>query len=367
MKIRKIAFLITFLFLWRGVMAQENSSSLAFSAYTDVYYSYFSNEMEPNALQPFTTVSPRSERFGLNVAQIGLAYDSQFVRANLILHWGDIAKATWSEEYNNVQEANLGFKLANGWWIDAGFFATHIGTESFLPKNDFLSSTAVATYNEPFYQAGAKLTYEGSDDFYTEFWVLNGYNRFLDNNNAKSIGVLFSYNFSENTSLTYTNLLGTESAEGSAVKQYRIYQNLYLNTVLTERLILIVGGDVGTQSNSKLPNMEETAIMYNALTTLRYLFTDKWSVTGRAEVFNDRHGFISGLIPTQNSGMQGLELWGLTLGIEYKPDPNSYIRGEARFLDLDDNAALFSGSYSRHKRWELMVTMGYQLDRVFGF
>ena len=367
MKIRLNTILIPFIILSPAAKAQENSSSLSFSAYTDVYYSYFSNEMEPNALQPFTTVSPRSERFGLNVAQFGLAYDSQFVRANLTLHWGDIAKATWSEDYNNVQEANLGFKFAEGWWIDAGFFATHIGTESFLPKNDFLSSTAVATYNEPFYQAGARLAYEGSDKFYSEFWVLNGYNRFLDNNNAKSIGVLFSYNLSENTSLTYTNLLGTESAEGSAVKQYRIYQNLYINTELTDRLILIIGGDVGTQSNSRLPEMEKTALMYNALTTLRYLFTDKWSVTGRAEVFNDKHGFISGLVPTQDSALEGLQLWGLTLGTEYKPAPNSYFRGEVRFLDLDDNAALFSGNYNQHQRWELMITMGYQLDRVFGF
>jgi hypothetical protein len=129
---------------------------------------------------------------------------------------------------------------------------------------------------------------------------------------------------------------------------------------------LIIGGDVGTQSNSRLPEMEETAVMYNALTTLRYMFTDKWSVTGRAEIFNDKHGFISGLIPTLYSRMQGLQLWGLTAGTEYKPAPNSYFRGEVRFLDLDDNAALFSGNYSQHQRWEVMITMGYMLDRVFG-
>lgn len=357
--------MIPFLLIFTGSKAQETSPSLSFSAYTDVYYSYFTNEMEPNALQPYTTVSPRSERFGLNVAQVGMGYNSNKVRANLTLHWGDIAQATWSEEFRNVQEANVGFRLIENLWFDAGFFTTHIGTESFLPKNNFLSSTAVATYNEPFYQAGARIAYEGSEKFYAECWVLNGYNRFLDVNDAKSLGLLFSYNFSENTSLTYTNLFGNEAPENIDFRQYLIYQNLYLNTSFNDRFLLTVGGDLGIQSNSKLPEMEETAVMFNALATLRYRFTDRWSITGRAEIFNDSNGFISGLVPTTNNEPQGLELWGFTVGSEYRPALNAYFRGEARFLDLDENTVLFSGDFSRDNRWELKLTMGYQLDKIF--
>lgn len=347
------------------VRAQEEQSSLSFSAYTDAYYSYFTNEMEPNALQPYTTVSPRSKRFGLNVAQVGMGYIAANVRANLTLHWGDIAQATWSEEFTNIQEANVGFKIAENWWFDAGFFTTHIGTESFLPKNNLLSSTAVATYNEPFYQAGARIAYEGSEKFYAEFWVLNGYNRFLDINDAKSFGLLFSYNFKENTSLTYTNLLGDEASENLNFRQFRIYQNLYLNTSFNERFLLTVGGDLGIQNNSRLPEMEKNAVMYNALATLRYRFNEQWSVTGRAEVFNDSNGFISGLVPTVNNNLQGLELWGITLGSEFRPASNAYFRGEARVLDLDKNTVLFSENFSRNNRWELKFTMGYHLDKSF--
>lgn len=357
--------MIPFLLLSTAGKAQEENPTISFSAYTDGYYSYFTNEMEPNALQPFTTVSPRSERFGLNVAQVGFGYDSKWVRANLTLHWGDIAQATWSQEFTNVQEANLGFRLAEDWWFDAGFFTTHIGTESFLPKNNFLSSTAVATYNEPFYQAGARIAYEGSVKFYAELWVLNGYNRFLDINDSKSIGLLFSYNLSKNTSLTYTNLFGNEAPENSATSQFRTYQNLYLNTTFNEKIHLILGGDVGTQSNSLISAMEETAVMFNALATLRYQFNEKLSVTGRAEIFNDPNGFISGLVPTANNNPQGLELWGITLGSEYRPAPNAYLRGEARFLNLDENTVLFSDNFRRNERWELKFTMGYQLDKVF--
>lgn len=354
-----------FLFFFINLTAQEEKPTISFSAYTDVYYSYFTNEMEPNALQPFTTVSPRSERFGLNVAQLGTGYNSINVRANLTLHWGDIAQATWSEEFRNVQEANVGFRMVEHWWFDAGFFRTHIGTESFLPKNNFLSSTAVATYNEPFYQAGARIAYEGSDQYYIEFWALNGYNRFTDINDSKSLGLLFSYTISENTSLTYTNLLGNEAPENVDFRQYRIYQNLYLNTTLNESFLLTLGGDLGIQSNSRLPDFEETAVMFNALATLRYRFSKQWSMTGRAEIFNDSNGFISGLVPTASNEQQGLELWGITIGSEYRPAPRAYLRGEARFLHLEENTRLFSGDFSQNNRWEVKITMGYQLDKVF--
>ncbi len=345
--------------------AQEEPQTLTISAYTDVYYSYFTNETGANELQPFTTVSPRNKRFGLNVAQIGLGYDSKNVRGNITLHWGDIPKATWSQEFLNVQEANAGIRLAGDFWLDAGFFTTHIGTESFLPKNNFLSSTAVATYNEPFYQAGARLTYEGSEDFYAELWVLNGYNRFLDTNDAKSFGLLFQYNFSPVTSITYTNLLGNETISEADSKRFRSYHNLYLNTSFNNRIFLTVGGDYATQTNSRFPDLLGSAVLYNALATIRYQFTEKFSITGRGEIFKDEYGFITGLVPNRDNEFEGLDLWGATLGSEYRPAPNAYLRAEARYLNLQENLVLFLGDFSPYQRWEFMITMGYQLDKVF--
>lgn len=349
--------------------AQEEQKTkpqtLEFSAYTDAYYGYFTNKLEANDFQPYATVSPRSERFGLNVAQFGMSYSSEKVRGNVVFHWGDIPQATWAEDFTNVQEANVGVQFAKNWWLDAGFFTTHIGTESFLPKNNLLSSTAVVTYNEPFYQAGAKLSYEGSDRFHAEFWAVNGYNYFLDANNAKSYGLLFSYNFSEYTSLTYTNLFGRESQDNAAVDQFRTYHNLYLNTSFGENIFLTLGGDLGTQSNSSGADLSETAVMYGALATIRYQIDGQWSVTARGEIFNDDDGFISGVLPTHNNEFQGLGLWAITMGSEYRPAENAYIRAEARYLDIDENTPVFMGDYSDHRRWEIMFTMGFEFDKLF--
>ncbi|MFA0964997.1 outer membrane beta-barrel protein [Roseivirga sp. BDSF3-8] len=339
--------------------AQEDSIRLHIKGYIDTYYATFSDSAGPDVLQPYTTVSPRDKRIGLNVAQLGVHYADPKVRANLTLHFGDIAEATWSETFRQVQEANAGFLLGRDWWVDAGFFATHIGTESFLPKNNYLSSTAVATYNEPFYQAGARLSYEGSERYHLELWVTNGYNYFLDANDAKSFGLLFTYNFSENTSLTYTNLFGRESADEAPVAQYRTYQNLYLNTRAGEKLYIVAGGDLGTQSHSNIQDSTSTALMFNALLTLRYQHTDAFSLTGRYEVFHDPDGFISGLLPAGDGRREGLQVQGITLGAEYRPMSTAYLRPEVRYLRSASDMPIFiSGAEPERGRWEAMITMG---------
>lgn len=346
-----------------AVQAQNDSTqNLTFSAYIDVYFAGFSDRRSPNALQEVTTVSPRDQRFGLNVAQLGVHYHSERVRGNAIIHYGDIAQATWSDEFRAVQEANVGIRLADGWWLDGGFFATHIGTESFLPKNNLTSSTAVATYNEPFFQSGARLAYEGSDKFDAALWVVSGYNFFLDANNAKSVGLALTYYASDNLSLTYTNLFGRESLDDIMPRQFRTYHNAYVNWQPSPRWYLTLGGDLGTQTNSSLNNPRNTAVMFNALAVLRYQVDPHFAVTTRAEVFQDPDGFISGIYATDNFGISGLKLYGITLSTEYRPSDNAYLRLEGRILQTADDLLIFDDGSPTRQRLEAMVTMGWEVE-----
>ena len=346
------------------VYAQNDSTqSLIISAYSDVYFANFTDERAPNALQEVTTVSPRDERFGLNIAQIGAHYRSDKVRGNIIIHYGDIAEATWSEEFRAVQEANMGIHLSNDWWLDAGFFATHIGTESFLPKNNYTSSTAVATYNEPFFQSGASLSYEGSERLDFAFWVVSGYNFFLDVNDAKSVGVAVSYVVSDELSLTYTNLFGRESLDGIEPTQIRTYHNAYANWQPEDEWFITLGGDLGTQSNSDLNNPTKMAVMFNALATVRYQFLPQYAITARGEVFQDPSGFISGVYTTTDFGINGLELYGLTLSAEYRPMELAYLRLEGRLLQVSENLEIFDNGSPTNQRLEMMVTMGWEIEK----
>jgi hypothetical protein len=342
--------------------------TLTFKAYADGYFSAYSNDLPQSEFQPFETAGARDNTIGLNVGQIGLSYEHDRVRANVTFHFGDIPQATWSQDYNEVQEANAGMRLADGLWLDAGFFATHIGTESFLPKNNFLSNTAFKTFNEPFYQAGARLSYDKVKDWYFELWALNGYNLFLDNNDAKSVGALVKYSFNENSSITYTNIYGRESPDDVVLNQYRFYQNIYCNQNWADRWFLVLGFDLGLQTNSELLDPNDGATMFAALATLRYQISKEWSITGRGEVFNDPDGFIGGTFQRLDGSLTGFELIGLSLGTEYRPVEGSYLRGETRYTSAGSDQLIFNqNGRPENTRWEVLFTLGLDVEKAFQF
>jgi len=362
-----ILSVVTFLFS-AVLFAQETDilrRSLTLSAYVDGYLSTYSNELPQTDFQPYETVGARDNTFGVNIVQLGVGYEGQHVRGNIILHYGDIPQATWSSEFNEVQEANVGVRLSDGLWLNAGFFSTHVGTESFLPKNNRLSNTAFKTFNEPFFQAGARLSYSALEKWDFELWALNGYNQFVDTNDAKSVGALVKYRFRESTSITYTNLFGRESPDGAPQEQIRFYQNIYLNQNWHDTWLLTVGLDYGLQTHSDLDDPDSTATLYAALVTLRYQFTQKYSVTTRAEVFNDPSGFISGTVQNTRGVQDGVTLYGLSLGTEYRPSSTSYLRAEGRFTHAEEDLQIFvQDGRPTHQRWEFLLTMGLEVSKV---
>ncbi len=344
---------------------ENEAHQIKLSGYVDTYFSGYDNDLDQDEFQPFITAGARDNSFGVNVAQLGLSYNYKTIRSHIILHYGDIPQATWSSDFNTIQEANVGLRLSKGLWLDAGFFATHIGTESFLPKNNMLSSTAFKTFNEPFYQAGAKLTYTNTH-WEFQLWVANGYNSFLDNNDAKSIGAYINYKLSPNTSIVYTNLYGRESEDALTVKQNRFYQNLYINHHWNNKVFLQVGFDYGIQTNSDLEDADKTAQMFAGLLTARYQFNPRFSITGRAEIFNDESGFISGTVSDANGNISGVELSGFTFGAEYKPLEGCYLRAEARHTRALNNAAIFVvNGNSVDQRNELLMTLGLEVEKLF--
>lgn len=364
-------FLFSFFALWiaAAAYAQDETAAQRFtlSGYIDTYYAYFTDSLGPDALQRYTTVAPRSRRFGLNIAQVTGDYSGDRLRGALTLHYGDIAEATWADPFRMIQEAHLGFRLGGGWWVDGGFFTTHIGTESFLPKNNWLSSTAVATYNEPFYQSGARLSYEGAGPWAVQLWVVSGYNFFLDANDAKSVGLSLSFAPADMFSITYTNLFGRESPDGTAPRQFRTYHNLYVNWQPTQRLAFKIGGDLGTQSNARVNDGNGLAWMYNALLTTRFQVAPQWAMTARGELFRDPHGYISGRLPQTGGGLQGLEVTGLTLGIEHRPEARAFLRAEARYLKTPDDLFIFWNGGPARERWEFILTAGLTLERAWNW
>lgn len=339
--------------------------SLIVSAYVDVYAAYYSDSVGSGKYQKFPAVSPRSNSFGVNIAQVTEQFNSDRIRSTATLQFGDLPNAAWSPVFNYIQEANIGVRLAKNLWIDGGFFKTHIGTEALLPKDNITSSVAMITFFEPWWQSGLRLVYTAdADKFYSALYVVNGYNQFVATNKKKAVGLAISYNFSDNFNIGYYNFLSDNTPDSISISHWRFLNNLVFNLALGKKVKVIAGGDYIIQQNSAGANGGATAFAYSGIFTLRYQFAKKVAVYGRFEEFNDKNGILTGLFPLAalSAGpytYQGYEMNGETLGLEYKPTESSYIRLESRILNMQNDLPIFysDGGYST-SRVEVMLNMG---------
>ena len=329
------------------------------SGYVDAYYAYYTDSVGTGNFQKFPSVSPISNQFGLNTAQLSFLYDAQKVRAAVTLHYGDIARSAWSSTLNNVMEAHAGIRLSKKFWLDAGLFRTHFGTEGLLPKENFLSSVSVNTFYEPYFEAGARLNYIPNEKWSINIYALNGYNLIEDNNKKKSLGMLVTYAFNDAMNIGYSNYVGDDSPETDSIPHLRIHQNIFLNCQV-KKLKIQIGGDYCVQQNTDLIyNKNISATMVSGVASFKYQLKDKWAISARGEGFSDPQGFMSGVILNTRNKNTGLKLWGVTVGAEYKPTAESYIRIEGRQLQMEKIQEIF---YWKGKnitsRLELTCNMG---------
>ena len=138
---------------------ESEESKLVIGGYVSTYFAYYTDETNNNGFVQVPVMAPRNKEFGLNMALISMQYNSKNVRGNFGLHFGDIPKAIWPTELNMIQEANGGFRIYKGLWLDAGIFRSHIGVESTQPRENITSSISLVNNYEPYYFSGAKLTY----------------------------------------------------------------------------------------------------------------------------------------------------------------------------------------------------------------
>lgn len=332
---------------------------LIIGGYISSYYAFYTDTAGANNFQKFPTVSPQSNTFGLNMAQISAKYSSDKFRGNLTLHYGDIPTSAWSSpQFNYLQEANVGLKLCNKLWFDAGFFRTHIGLESIQPRENITASLAIITFYEPYYLSGAKLTYRASSKMTMQAGVFNGYNGFAETNRNKAIGFSFLYDANKYISISYNGITSDESPNNSLQKHQRFYNNLY---AIFKTNKLIVGAEVNycVQQNSVLSKPNSTATMYSALIAAKYKLFKSLSVFARGEIYDDDNEILTGAIVNFSKAQVGLNLIGYTGGVELKVIPNSYLRIEYRYLQTTTFENIFYyNSKPQNTRQEFQATLG---------
>jgi hypothetical protein len=294
--------------------------------------SYFANNDDDNLYNGFVlfpTLEPRKDEFSLNMALISLAYKNKNMRGNIILHYGDVPESSWPKTFNLIQEANGGFRLIKNVWLDVGFFKTHIGIESFQPRENIASSMSVMNFYDPYFLSGAKLSYLVNSKLTLQACVFNGYNEYLDNNRNKALAFTTIYNPTSHLSLTYNFLTCDESPDDTKTKHQRYYNNFY-STLTYDKIVIGMDVNYGIQQNSLKSDSLKPASLWGALLVAKYRFLKKLWAYGRVENFSDPNQILTGNLDIGNY------IRGTTLGIDFTPQKTVSLSAEWRILESDN-------------------------------
>ncbi len=359
-------------------------------AYADTYYSYYLNG-EANKQQVHNCIGAYNQTFGLNVAQVSAELEGVHFRGKVTLQFGDIPNIAWTG-VSAAQEAYAGVKLGERTWFDIGYFKTHIGAESFLPKDNLMSQIALATFYGPFYQSGARLMHETKNGWNLQAHLISGYNRQIDNNKKPSIGLLVSKEFSEHVTVSYSNLFGEEEVSVNNA-DFLFYNNIYTNLTFGKWKAQI-SADVATQMGKfEFGRPSENNLLFASFATVKRSIKGPHSISLKGEWFYDPSSINSrnftpeaqnisaSNVPVYQSELvanftEGLNIFGATIGYEYAK-PAGFLRIESRFLN-NQNAAFSSypTNYDREtvdldgvitNRLGAMVTLGIYFDKKLNF
>jgi|GEM_PF-2659386 len=354
--------IIAFIFVF-CITAASRADDLKIQAYGDFYIATDDNNdvgvsSYPNRYGIFQlkdnfNVNTKKGVFDYNLLQISFSKKTDDFRGILILHDGAMVDVGYQMDFIRfVQEANFGVQLFYNLWLDVGRFQTHLGGEAYAPKDNWLSSHSILTVVEPITHSGARLTYEFLDDFEVSLHIYNNGLRASEDNVFKSYGFYHAYN-GEEFKIAYAWLFGNEGSgyidenefdDFSDPIYYSNFHTLSTELKLTEELE--VKGQIDLYV-AEVINKTHDKGLFGASIQSRLHINDKFKSTVRVSWWN-----ASSLVFPQIP--KGL---GYTLGFEYLPTNNTYLRIEGRYLN--DYGSIMNYTYDR---LEAALNFGFKLD-----
>lgn len=338
----------------------DTTGTLDITGYISAYYAYYTDSVGPDSYQKFPTLSPHSNEVGLNLVQLSAKYKSEKIRGIITLHWGDMPDAAWSPRFNLFQQANLGIRIVPKLWFDIGYFRTHVGLESVQPRENINSTVSITTYLEPYYLSGAKLTWQPFKFLTVQANMFNQFNGYIETNQSKMWGMSAMIDPSPNVSVTLNTMKTDDVPDYNNLHKPRWYHDLYV-VWKTSKSILGFEANYGLQKNSQIADSTATAFMFSGQLAFKYCFTKRFSIYTRGEYVKDTDGMMSGTFANGQGKNVGIDIYGITGGIEVKPIPNSYVRFEYR--RLNDNRSegdifYYQGNYRTYRN-EFVFSTGF--------
>jgi hypothetical protein len=303
---------------------------LSYYGYVDAYYG-FDFAHGPTHTRPyFLFVHNRQNEFSVNNAVLGARYDDGRVRGSVSLQAGTYVSANYASEdpaLRHIYEAYAGFRPFRKAWLDLGIFSSHIGFESAISKDNWTLTRSIMAENTPYYESGARLTYEVGPRLTLTGLVLNGWQNIRENNQAKALGTQIQWRPTAKILVNSSTFYGNEQPTDSLIRR-RYYHNFYITYAATQRLNLALVFDVGKQQSAAHHGYDT---WYGGSAFVKYQLANQFSTTLRGEYYYAGRGvIINGISPGLADA--DFKAGGTSLNFDYLPTAHVAFRLEGRYL-----------------------------------
>jgi len=243
----------------------------------------------------------------------------------------DASYGTSNTDGFDIQQGYVSYQ-ANGAKLEVGKFATLIGAEVIESPDNWNFSRAWGFELGPYTHTGARLSYAPTDKVSVTVGVNNGWDVLKAAITQKSFEGQITYSPITPVYLSVQATYGMEAAQGNYGTAGTIYAERALyNTVdrwdINDTLSLMLDAGYGTQKHaiSLAPGatgLAQTVKWWYVTPYLNYHFTKQWRVALRAQYFDDKDGFRTGVAQKLKAG---------TITLAYMPNDHAEVRAEYRY------------------------------------
>jgi hypothetical protein len=223
--------------------------------------------------------------------------------------------------------------IGSGLRIDAGKFITHAGyevIEGYDGYNDNYSRSLLFGYAIPFTHTGVCFGYTFSPSVSAMLLLVNGWDNAIDNNKSKSIGAQLALAPVGGLNLLVNALYGPEKPGNNS--DQRSLMDVVATFAISSVISIGVNADVATEQHSSANGGDASWSGFAGY--LRINASEKFSLSLRGEMFDDKDGLRTGVVQ---------KLTEITITPEFRATKNFIVRGDFR-LDGSDKNVFQKGS-----------------------
>jgi hypothetical protein len=355
--------IIGFLFIANNILAQVSNTGImdtisgktlkkiTISGYLDMYYGVTFSKTHDNSIPYFVSMA-RNNEATINLALIDFRYNTKNLRARFVPGFGTYMNANYATEQGslkNIVEASAGVKLSTTKeiWLDAGVLGSPYTNESAISKDHLMYTRSLAPEYVPYYLAGVKLSIPLNKKFNAYLYFLNGWQQIQDANSGKSIGTQLEYRPNDNNLINWNTYVGDERSEILTNYRMRYFTDFYW--IYNKNKISVTSCFyIGNQKKIEFDTTYSDNIWWQINFITKYSFTDKLSISGRLEYFNDnKNVFVQSI---NSSGGFNTLSGGVCMNL--KLNENAIFRLEGRHFLSENNLFIDSDNNpSKHMNW----------------